>query len=169
MLPRRADAELTFVEAAPAIGPPLLLDSCVHVDALEGSLPAAAEALLRARTVMHLSVVLGELAHNFGRLNPGEPRNAAHPRQLAAVIGAVPRHRLEAPGAGLVLEAGILAGLLFRLRGLQPGREVAALNDATIYLHALERGQVVLTRNIGDFDAMQQLVPAGRVIFYRVD
>ncbi len=65
------------------------------------------------------------------------------------------------------MEAGILCGLVFRLGGFQLGQEVAALNDATIFLHALERGFTVLTRNIRDFDFMNQVVPAGRTLFYR--
>jgi hypothetical protein len=56
---------------------------------------------------------------------------------------------------------------VFRLGGFQPGQEVAALNDATIYLHALEYGYTVLTRNIRDFDFMNQIVPPGRLLFYR--
>ena len=40
------------------------------------------------------------------------------------------------------------------------------MNDATIYLHALERGCMVLTRNIGDFDFMNQIVSPGRVLLY---
>ena len=38
-LPRRDDADLDFVEAAPSLGPPLLLDTCVYIDGLEGNLP----------------------------------------------------------------------------------------------------------------------------------
>ena len=34
-------------------------------------------------------------------------------------------------------------------------------------LHALERGYTVLTRNIRDFDFMNQIMPSGRVLFYR--
>ena len=68
---------------------------------------------------------------------------------------------------GVLVEAGILSGFVFRLGGFQPGQEVAALNYATIYLHALERGYTVLTRNIRDFDFMGQIVPSGRVLFYR--
>jgi predicted nucleic acid-binding protein len=84
------------------------------------------------------------------------------------VIEDIPPHRLDdAISAGVLLEAGILSGLVFRLGGFQPGREVAALNDATIYLHALEHGYTVLTRNIRDFDFMNQIVPPGRVLFYR--
>jgi predicted nucleic acid-binding protein len=34
-------------------------------------------------------------------------------------------------------------------------------------MHALEHGYTVLTRNIRDFDFMNQIVPPGRVLFYR--
>jgi predicted nucleic acid-binding protein len=167
-LTRQDDADLDFVEAAPSLGPPLLLDTCVYIDGLEGNLPPEVETLLRARTLMHLSVVLGELSHNFGRLDPGHPRTQEHLDELARMIDDVPRHRLDdAVSAGVLLEAGILSGLVFRLGGFQPGQEVAALNDATIYLHALEHGYTVLTSNIRDFDFMNQIVPSGRVLFYR--
>lgn len=117
---------------------------------------------------MHLSVVLGALAHNFGRLNPGHPNTPAHLAALAGIFDDIPRHRIEdSISAGVLLDAGILAGLVFRLGGFQPGQEVAALNDATIYLHAVERGHVVLTRNLRDFDLMNQIMPSGRVLFYR--
>jgi predicted nucleic acid-binding protein len=126
------------------------------------------ETLLRARTLMHLSVVLGELSHNFGRLDPRHPRTREHLDELAGMIEEIPLHRLDdAISAGVILEAGNLSGLVFRLGGFQPGQEVAALNDATIYLHALEHGYTVLTRNIRDFDFMNQIVPPGRVLFYR--
>ena len=68
-----------------------------------------------------------------------------------------------------MIEAGILAGLVYRLCGLQPGQEIAALNDAILYLHAMANGQTVLTRNIRDFDAMNQILPDGRVLFYEPD
>jgi len=77
-LQRRPDADLAFVADAPLSGSPLLLDTCVYVDALEGALPPETETLLRIRTLFHLSVVLGELSHNFVRLNPRDPRTSAH-------------------------------------------------------------------------------------------
>jgi len=88
-LPRRDGAELDFADAAPLIGPPLLLDTCVYVDALEGALPPPVEALLRTRTLMHLSVVLGALSHNFGRLDPGHPNTGEHLGELAAMINDI--------------------------------------------------------------------------------
>jgi predicted nucleic acid-binding protein len=168
LLRRRKDEDLTFVDDAPLLGPPLLLDTCVYVDGLEGALPPAAEDLLRTRTLIHLSLVVGELSHNFGRLDPRHPNTKAHLDALSGVIADIPPHRLEdAIGAGVLLEAGMLSGLVFRLGGFQPGQEVAALVDATLYRHALERGYTVLTRNLRDFDFLNQIVPAGRVLFYR--
>jgi hypothetical protein len=112
-LTRRDDADLDFVEAAPSLGSPLLLDTCVYIDGLEGNLPPGVETLLRARTLMHLSVVLGELSHNFGRLDPGHPHTQEHLDELARMIEDVPRHRLDdAVSAGVLLEAGILSGLV---------------------------------------------------------
>ena len=57
------------------------------------------------------------------------------------------------------------AGLAMRLAGR--AKDQALLNDATLFLHANERGCVLLTRNLADFDALQQLAPAGNVLFYR--
>jgi predicted nucleic acid-binding protein len=145
-----------------------LLDTCVYIDILEASLPPEVERLLPARELQHLSIVLGELAHNFGRLNPAHPGTRQHLEALAGVIEDIPLHRLDdSISAGVSPEAGILAGLVFRLGGFQRGQEVAALNDATIYLHALEHGFTVLTRNVRDFDLMNQVVPAGRMLLYR--
>jgi len=166
-LTRRADPALMFADEAPLTGPRLLLDTSVYIDELEGELPTSVETLFRTRTVRHVSVVLGELSHNFGRLSTTRPDTRAILAKLTRAIEGIPRHHLEDGSAGVLLEAGILSGLVFRLGGFQPGQEVAALNDATIYLHALERGYAVLTRNIRDFDLMNQILPEGRVVFYR--
>ena len=147
-----------------------MLDTCVYIDVLHGNTPPEVENLLRLRTVNHLAVCVAELTHGFGRLDPRRPGTEAISQTIAQVVEAIPPHRLEAARAEVVIEAGILAGLLFRLCGLQPGQEVAALNDAVIYLHAMANGQTVLTRNIRDFDAMSQILPDGRVLFYdRID
>jgi predicted nucleic acid-binding protein len=167
---RRPREELPFVTASTGSGRELLLDTCVYIDVLHGNTPPEVDALLRLRTVNHLAVCVAELTHGFGRLDPRRPGTEAITHTIAQVVEAIPPHRLEAAGVEVVIEAGILAGLVFRLCGLQPGQEVAALNDAIIYLHAMANGQTVLTRNIRDFDAMNQILPDGRVLFYeRID
>jgi predicted nucleic acid-binding protein len=162
--PRPIDA-LAFVDSAPPFGPPLLLDTCVYLDTLEGRLPETAKALIKTRPVRHVTIVLGELSHFFGRL-PNVPENRGVLVSLTKAIGLIEERHVTRPSDGASLEAGILCGLVFRLGGFQRGQEVAALNDATIYTHALESGQTVLTRNRNDFDRMNQIMPAGRVLFY---
>ena len=169
-IPRRARSELPFVPDPPEPGGELLLDTCVYIDVLQDNSPPRVDALLQLRTSNHLSLCVAELTHGLGRLRPDHPGTAAISQTIEETVAAVPPHRLEAASAEVVIEAGILAGLVFRLCGLQSGQEVAALNDATIYLHALSRGQTVLTRNVRDFDIMNQILPDGRVLFYeRID
>ena len=165
LAPRNRTA-LPVVQDAPLYGPPLLLDTCVYLDALEGRLPPAAKSLLLTRPIRHVSVVVGELTHFFGRLPPS-PQTKPVLANLSKAIEAIPERHVGMPSAGVALEAGILCGLVFRLGGFQQGQELAALNDATIYLHATDQGQAVLTRNWNDFDRMNQIVPSGRVLFYQ--
>jgi predicted nucleic acid-binding protein len=167
---RRPKAELPFVPDLPTAGGELLLDTCVYIDVLQGNTPAAVDGLLRLRTLNHLAVCVAELTHGFGRLDPRHPGTDGVLRTIAEAVDAIPPHRLETARADVVIEAGILAGLVFRLCGLQTGREVAALNDAILYLHAMANGQTVLTRNVREFDVMHQILPEGRILFYdRID
>jgi predicted nucleic acid-binding protein len=165
-LGRRRKEALPFVAVPPQPGRELLLDTCVYIDVLQGQTPTEVDALLQLRTLNHLSVCVAELAHAFGRLNPRHASTATALRVLMRTIADIPPHRVTAPTANTVIEAGILAGLVFRLGGFALGQELAALNDATLYLHAAVQGQVVLTRNIHDFDLMNQVLPDGQVLFY---
>ena len=167
-LRRRSLDSLRCVADPPTAGVDLLLDSCVYIDVLQGRTPAEVDALLQLRTLNHLSVCVAELAHAFGRLDPHHPATAATLRALTQTIADIPLHRLATPSASEVIEAGILAGLVFRLGGFAAGQELAALNDATLYLYAVAHGQEVLTRNVRDFDMMNQILPQGRVLFYEL-
>ena len=66
-------------------------------------------------------------------------------------------------------EVGVLAGMTFRLLRLpkNQGHERKFLHDALLYLQARKLGCAVLTRNIGDFDLLNQLVPGGQILLYR--
>jgi predicted nucleic acid-binding protein len=165
-LGRRLRGELPFVPAEPVAGGELLLDTCVYIDVLQGKTPAEVDALLELRTSNHLAVCVAELTHCFGRLDPRHPGTEAACRAVAQAVAAIPPYRLEAASENVVIEAGILAGLVFRLCGLQSGGEVAVLNDAIVYLHAMANGLAVLTRNVRDFDVMNQILPGGRILFY---
>jgi predicted nucleic acid-binding protein len=166
-LTRRPDEALAFAADAPSAGPGLLLDTNVYIDALQGRLPMATERLLETRQNHHSSVAIAELVHLFGRLDPKHPDTTATLAQLSKAIAAVPSHRLTAPSVQAMGEAGIIAGTIARLRSMPKSERQPLLNDAMLYQQALETGWVLLTRNLADFDIIQQLVPGGRVLFYR--
>lgn len=166
-LVRRKDRDLDWIGDAPAIGIPVLLDTTVYIDTLQGRSPAVLDAFVRFRTCNHSAVCLAELTHAFGRLDPADPRTK---RSLASIRGTIldiPAHRIAAPDVEVWGAAGILAGLLFRLGAYPPGAERKCLNDALIYLQARKRGIPVVSGNLKDFDYLHQLVPDGRILLYR--
>lgn len=81
-------------------------------------------------------------------------------------INDIPAHRLHAPDAAIWGQAGIVAGLLFRLSKLPKGEghERSFVNDLLIFLQAQRLGASVLTGNIRDFDYLSQVFPTGRII-----
>jgi predicted nucleic acid-binding protein len=164
----RPDQALPFVsEAATGGGPELLLDTCVYIDVLQRRAPEPVKMLLGTRLCNHSGIVLAELTHLFGRLDPKDRRTERVLAEIAGVIADIPVHRLSMPSLNVLGEAGILAALAARLAGSGRGREQALLNDAAIYLQAIEQGCIVLTRNIREFDWFDQLLPTNRILLYR--
>ena len=157
---------LPFVSGRALAGPELLLDTCVYIDVLQDRVPATVERLLAGRLCNHSAVALAELTHLFGRLDPSDARTEGVLKEVSGLISDMPEHRLHAPSVSALAEAGILAGLAARLASVEVGREQALLNDAMLYLQAVENGQIVLTRNIREFDWFDQLFPCNRVLFY---
>jgi predicted nucleic acid-binding protein len=168
-LNRRPDDQLDFADSTTALdGPPLLLDSCVYIDVLQGVAPRFLRDLLNARHCHHSSICLAEIVHPFGRLDPRRKDTQATLAAIRAVIERnIPSHRVAAPTADLWCDAGILAGLLFRTQGYGKERQQACLNDALIYVQAAKSGHAVLTRNLSDFDLLNQMAPRGRILLYR--
>jgi hypothetical protein len=165
-LKRRADAALPFVAETPSQGPELLLDTCVYIDALEDRIPERVVRLLAGRLSNHSGVALAELTHLFGRLDPWHSRSATVLAEIAGTISDIPQHRLSAPSISVMAEAGLLAGMVARLSDVDPRQEQALLNDAMLYLQAVENGYAFLTRNIREFDFFDQLLPFNNVLFY---
>jgi len=165
----RPQADLRWAAHEPKTGGPILLDSTVYIDTLQGKIPAEVRDLLRYRSAFHSAVCLAELTHVFGRLNPEDSRTK---KALATIAGAIkediPRHRLFEPDTRIWGEAGMLAGKALRLSGLPKDDEFKRklLNDSLIYLQARRIGAAVLTRNRRAFDFLNQLVPSGAAIFY---
>jgi len=166
-LVRRPSKDLPFVAEHLGPGPELLLDTTVYFDGLQDRSPAEVDQLMRMRICNHSAVCLAEMTHAFGRLDPANPRTKGVLDKCRDTIAMIRPHRLSEPGLNVWGAAGILAGLTFRLGNYAKGQERKLLNDALVFLQSLEAGQVVLTGNIRDFDFLNQLVPDGRVIFYR--
>jgi len=77
-------------------------------------------------------------------------------------------YRRGPSGEARVSEAYGPCGIITGVRGGgDPTLAPALLNDASLFLQAQERGWMVLTRNFRNFDYLDQLLPAGRVLFYR--
>lgn len=168
-LERRPDAELAWAADEAAVGGALLLDTSVYLDVLQGRTPQAVDDLLTYRLCHHSAVCLAELTHVFGRLDPAHPTTKSVQKAVGETIEDIPAHRLHSPDASVWGQAGIVAGLLFRLSGLPKGEghERRFLNDALIFHQAGLLGAAVLTGNVRDFDILGRLVPTGRVILYR--
>ncbi len=156
-----------FVRDQPVAGAPLLLDTCVYIHQLQGRIPEPTASMVAVREINHSSVAVQELAHTLGALNPGDGRTPSAIKTIRSLLEAMPAHRTFAPDVDLLGRAAILSGKFSRLSGLSNADRRKALQDATLYLQALKLGFTVMTANIADFDRLQQLVPEGRVLFYR--
>lgn len=163
---RRSIRDLPIVQTPVSAGAELLLDTCVYIDVLQGRTPPGADTLLQVRIVNHSTVCLAELTHLFGRLEPSHPDTKGVLLEVRRTIEDIPGHRLSSPSVAAMGEAGMLAGLVTRLSGSDHSERSALMNDASLYLQALEHGWTILTRNTRDFDYFDQLLPADRVRFY---
>jgi predicted nucleic acid-binding protein len=124
--------------------------------------------MLRAADAWHSTVAESELAVLFGLLDPSHHRTKATLGELRLVLNHLPAHRTIAPDRDVWTDAGILSGILARLRHIPKPERSSILNDALIFATARKYGHAVLTRNIDDFDLLQQLDPSTAVLFYDI-
>jgi predicted nucleic acid-binding protein len=166
-LARRTDAELPFVNADLIGGQGLLLDTCVYIDQMQDRSPQVLDDLIAQRQVNHSIVAIQELMHTVGVLNPSDARTAGAIAEIGKQIKAMPPHRIFAPDIEVLGRAALLSGILCRLQGYGKDGKLRALQDCVLFLQARKLGLVVLTADVGDYDILLQLVPAGRALFYR--
>lgn len=164
----RDDSTLPFLEIAPERPRTLLYDTTVYVDVLQGRFPENGETMLRSADAWHSAVAQSELAAAYALLDPVHRDTRDVVKQLSDVIHRMPPHRTIAPDREIWQDAGVLTGTIARLQGIRKSDRRRILNDALIFASARKYGHTVLTRNIVDFDFLQQLDPAGRVVFYKV-
>jgi predicted nucleic acid-binding protein len=164
---RRRDG-LAFVpdDIVPAEVGPILLDTCVYLDAGKGKLPPGALRLVAALPLFHCSVCIAEIAYTFGRLDPTHPQTPATLAFMREALARVRTYRTLAPDRDAYVEAGIVTGTLARTQGLGTSERRKLLHDALVFLTACRIGYPVLTANANDFDLIHQLVPRGKVLYY---
>lgn len=163
--PRNA-SELAFLGPTQRVPMKLLYDTTVYIDILQGRFPRDGEIALRTADAWHSTVTDAELCAPIGSLEPRHPGTAQAVKQLVAAIERRPVHRTIAPDRGIWLEAGILVGVLTRLQQYSASDRHRVLNDALLFATARKHGLTVLTRNLRDFDLLQQLEPSCAVLFY---
>jgi predicted nucleic acid-binding protein len=166
-LTRRPDDELPFVDEERIGGQPLLLDTCVYIDQMQGRSPDILDILIDRRQVNHSTVAIQELMHTVGVLDPRDARTAAIIGEIRRLIRAMPAHRVFAPEPDVLGKAALLSGMLCRLQRYAADAKLRALQDCVLFLQAQKLGFAVLTANISDYDYLLQLIPAARVLFYR--
>jgi predicted nucleic acid-binding protein len=162
----RPQSDLTFLGTGKQAS--LLYDTTVYVDVLQSRFPAAGEIMLRSADAWHSTVAETELASACALLDPTHPDTPLVIKEIAGVINRISSHRSITPDRDIWCRAGILTGTIARLQRTAKEERRRILNDALIFATARKYGHTVLTRNIVDFDFLQQLDPAGRVLFYRV-
>lgn len=164
----RAESELEFLGTTSHRPAKLLYDTTVYIDILQGCFPQHGEAMLRATEAWHSPVTEAELAATCGLLDPTHSQMRKIIEQIAAVIDRQPSYRTIPPDSESWREAGVLSGTLARTQGYGPEQRRRILNDALLFVTARKYGCVVLSRNVRDFDLLQQLDPSGRIMFYRI-
>lgn len=166
-LARRPDGELPFLLEGSVRGGGLLLDTCVYIDQLQDKTPKFVDETIFTRGAFHSTIGIQEMMHAVGRLDPGDPRSAATQRAVGRLIDSMPEHRLATPDGDLLGRAGLLSGILERVQGIRREDRFRMLHDCVLFLQAQKLGLTLLTANVADFDYMLQLIPTGRVLFYR--
>ena len=164
---RREDAALPFVDAGRIGGQGLLLDTCVYIDQMQDRPPRLLDDLIAQRQVNHSTVAIQELMHAVGVLSPSDARTAGVIAEIGKHIKAMPPHRIFTPDTEVLGRAALLSGILCRIQRYQGDGKLRALQDCVLFLQAQKLGLVVLTANVGDYDILLQMIPAGRVLFYR--
>ncbi len=164
----RAHVPLLPDDVDPHMVGPVLLDTCVFIDNGHDTLPRAVKRLLAARGLIHVSSVTGlELAFAFGRLDPADPRTERSLRYLRDALATAPAHRVVTASPADHVLAGTLAGTLTRTQGLGTDARRKLLFDCLLFASARRHGLTLLTANHRDFDLLTQLLPDGKVAFYR--
>jgi len=142
------------------------IPACISTRCRAGT-PDLVDVLIATRQANHSSVAVQELMHTVGVLDPKDDRSPAVIDAIRTLVLSMPAHRTFVPDADVLGRAALLSGMSCRLQSYAGDRKLRALQDCVLFLQAQKLGFSVLTANVADFDILLQLLPAGRVLFYR--
>lgn len=145
---------------------PLLLDTTVYIDQIQGRMRPAIMELIASREIYHGAPALAELALTLGHLNPNDRRTASAIDPLLDVLESLKPIRIVAPDETLWVEAAIVAGILARTQHIPKEDRRKFLNDALLYLMAEQSGFALVSRNVRDLDLLMQIRPGVDVLLY---
>jgi len=179
--PRRPDEQLPLDPAVLPADMPVMLDTSFYIDRLKRKLPAGILEFVEARAVKHSAVACGELAVSVGILTPGHPTTPAYRDPIVNLLGTIDVADTVTPSAAAWAEAGIVSGILARTQHLnrsrkelneaeaccQEGRRRKLLNDALIFLSAIEATAILVSANVRDMDLLLRMKPDAHVLLYR--
>lgn len=178
---RRPDAELPFDLAAIPADLPVMLDTGFYISRLKGKLVAPILDFVEGRPVLHSGIACGELAISVGMLTPGHATTPAYRAPIMNLLATIDMDQAIAPSATAWAEAGVITGILARTQHLnrsrkelspaedccQTGKRRKLLNDALIFLSAVEANAVLVSENINDMDLLLRFKPTAHVLLYR--
>lgn len=166
LLPRRGD-DLPLLGRERLPTRKVLYDTTTYIDQLQDRFPSYGYAELRLAEVWHSTVTEAELLAPCGLLDPRHPGTAF---VVAQIISSIERRRPErtiVPDRGIWIEAAVLSSTLARLQDYGKEQRWRTFLDALLFATARKSGLTLITRNVKDFDLLQQLEPSGRVMFYQ--
>jgi hypothetical protein len=165
-LTHRPKAELPFDPLQVPAGVSLLFDATVYIDPLKGQLPTPIINLIASRTILHGAPALAELAVTIGALDPADHRTRGTLLPIVETLTRINPSRIIAPSYEVWLEAAVTAGILGRTQSIPKQDRRKFLNDALLFLQAVDTGSVMVSRNSRDLDLLLQLKPRARVLLY---
>lgn len=178
---RRRDSELQFDPAALPSDLPVMLDTGFYISRLKRKLTRPILDFVESRPVLHSGVACGELAVSVGILTPEHPDTPAARKPIMNLLATIDMDQTVAPSAAAWSEAGVIAGILARTQHLnrssrepssvekccQEGKRRKLLNDALIFLSAVESNAVLVSGNIKDVDLLLRFKPGAHVLLFR--
>ena len=163
----RSKKQLEYFEHVTTL-PKLLYDSTVYIDLLQDRFPRSLDGLLKAADSWHSTVTEAELVAVCGLLRPQHPDTPRVINKIVASIESRQEHRILSPDREVWTAAGMLSAILSRLQQRSRTDRILLMNDALLLETARKHGLALLTRNVKDFDVLQQLEPTAKVLFYDI-